>query len=233
MNYNPWPLGKLKPEHQRQEPHRIKGLGYKWNDPREIVDMFEKKVSEYFGAKYGVAVDCCANAIFLCLQYLKSKNGLPYRIYIPKHTYISVPMQVLHCGVKVTFIPEKWEGCYRLVPSRIIDAAVIWERNAYVPESLMCLSFQIKKAIPIGRGGMILTDDKDEYEWLKLASHDGRNLDTPYDSEGHIKMLGWNMYMSPEDAARGLLLMNDIGDKGKYMGWKNYPDVSQMLKGII
>lgn len=233
MNYNPWPLGKLKPKHQRQEPHRIKGLGYKWNDPREIVDMFEKKVSEYFGAKYGVAVDCCANAIFLCLQYLKSKNELPYRIYIPKHTYISVPMQVLHCGVKVTFIPEKWEGCYRLVPSRIIDAAVIWERNAYVPESLMCLSFQIKKAIPIGRGGMILTDDKDEYEWLKLASHDGRNLDTPYDSEGHIKMLGWNMYMSPEDAARGLLLMNDIGDKGKYMGWKNYPDVSQMLKGII
>ena len=40
----------------------------KLNDPWDIVNLFEKKVSKFCGSKYAVAVDCCTNAIFLSLK---------------------------------------------------------------------------------------------------------------------------------------------------------------------
>ena len=44
--------------------------------------------------------------------------------------------------------------------TNIIDAAVYWKENCYIPNSFMCLSFQFQKHLNIGKGGMILTDDK-------------------------------------------------------------------------
>ena len=38
------------------------------SDPWDVVDLFEKKMAEYAGSKYGVAVDNCTNALFLCLK---------------------------------------------------------------------------------------------------------------------------------------------------------------------
>jgi hypothetical protein len=109
---------------------------------------------------------------------------------------------------------------------------VTWEEGGYVKGSLMCLSFQIKKAVPVGKMGVILTDSRNAYKWLKLASYDGRDLTTPYDSEAHVRMLGWHMYATPEDCARAIILMDQTPDMGAYMGSKNYPDVSQMIKNI-
>jgi dTDP-4-amino-4,6-dideoxygalactose transaminase len=89
------------------------------------------------------------------------------------------------------------------------------------------LSFQIKKHLPIGRGGAILTNDESAYKWLKLASYDGRNLKTAYDSEDHLIQLGWHYYMTPEDAARGLLLLNKIENRNpKDLSWDRYPDLT-------
>ena len=42
-NYNSWPLGKLPPEFQRLEPQLIRSEGYDWDDPRDIVKIFERK----------------------------------------------------------------------------------------------------------------------------------------------------------------------------------------------
>ncbi len=47
----------------------------KLKDPWDIVDLFEEKVSSFCGSKYGVAVDCCTNAIFLSLKYLNKKKN--------------------------------------------------------------------------------------------------------------------------------------------------------------
>ena len=61
----------------------LEPLGYKINDPWDIVDAFEKMVAEYAGSKYAVAVDNCTNAIFLCLKYLNplwERSHLPYNI---------------------------------------------------------------------------------------------------------------------------------------------------------
>ena len=60
---------------------------YKVNDAWGVVDIFEKKIAEYAGSKYAVAVDNCTNALFLCLKYLKADKT----ISIPSKTWISVP----------------------------------------------------------------------------------------------------------------------------------------------
>ena len=158
--FTSWPVGKLPKEFQRPELDQVKALGYDWSDPRDVVDMFERKVATFAGAKYGVSVDCCTNGLFLSLKYLNAK-GL---IEIPKNTYQSVPMTIQHAGCYPNFRNEEWSGMYQLKPYPIWDAATRWQRGMY-QGGLHVVSFQIKKWIPIGRGGMILTDDKAAYDW--------------------------------------------------------------------
>lgn len=78
--YNSWPLGKLPPEFQRPELQKIKELGYEWQDPRDVIDIFESKVAKFAGSKYAITVDCCSHATFLCLKYLQAIGELPQRL---------------------------------------------------------------------------------------------------------------------------------------------------------
>ena len=34
----------------------------------ETVKVFEEHIAKFFGAKYGVATDCCTHALELCLR---------------------------------------------------------------------------------------------------------------------------------------------------------------------
>jgi dTDP-4-amino-4,6-dideoxygalactose transaminase len=137
--------------------------------------MFEQKVAKFAGAKFGVAVDCCSHGLFLSLKYLNATGT----IKIPSKTYASVPMQIRHAGCIPELVDFTWTGRYRLDPYPIWDAAVQWHENMYT-DGLHVVSFQIKKRIPIGRGGMILTNDEDAANWLRKARHDGRDLTVPY-----------------------------------------------------
>ena len=104
--YNPWPLGHIPESKQRNELQLLKSAGYEFSDPREVVDIFEKKVAKFTGSDYAIAVDCCSHGIFLCLKYLQARG----EISIPKQTYVSVQMQILHAQCKVKFSDEKWIG---------------------------------------------------------------------------------------------------------------------------
>ena len=152
---------------------------YNLKDPWDIVDLFERKLSSYAGSKYGVAVDCCTHAIFSILKYYNDQKILS----IPENTYISIPNVINMAGYKFKFENIEWEGSYKLSPLPIIDSACKFTANMYQKNTLTCLSFHHRKQIPIGRGGMILTDDKKAYEWLKLARYDGRHLETKYDDD--------------------------------------------------
>lgn len=240
-SYNQWPIGKLPKHLQRPEPEQIRELGYYWEDAREIVTIFENRVAKFAGAKYAVAVDCCTHALELSLRYqLKIGELVPGDVIaIPANTYVSAYWLIKQIGLCPYVTETPWAGLYLLAGSRVLDAAVRWCDKMYKyveqmmpPEDLppmMCLSFQIKKRIPIGRGGMVLTDDKAAADWIRLASYDGRDLSTPYDSPGHVKIAGFHYYMIPEDAARGLILMESVKEEGDSGGWQNYPDIRQML----
>lgn len=188
--------------------------------------MFENKLADYSGAKYAVAVDCASNALFLCLKYRKATG----EVTLPARTYVSVPMQIIHAGCTPVFEDFEWSGVYELRPWDIFDSAARFTEGMYLGgESLQVLSFQIKKRIPIGRGGAILTNSKEAFEWLKLASYDGRDLETPYDSVDHIRGIGWHFYMTPEDAARGIWLMDRVPRiNDDTMNSSNYPDLRSL-----
>lgn len=232
-HYNPWPIGRVPKELQRTELDTIKELGYNWNDPRDVIDMFEEKVAKFSGSKYAVSVDCCSHGLFLSLKYAQKTGELSKdaTLKIPKMTYISAPMQIVHAGNNVVFEDLEWSGVYQLKGSRIWDGAVRWTKDMYVGDNaLQVVSFQIKKRIPIGKGGVILTDDYEAYKWLKLASYDGRDLNTPYTDADHVKMLGYHMYMTPEDAARGIILIDSVPEVNEDTGnHKTYVDVSEIF----
>lgn len=187
-----------------------------------IVEEFERRVAEYAGAKHAVAVDCCTNAIFLSLEYLKAMNyGLTTELLLPARTYISVPAACMHAGFKVSFEDRLWLGTYQLKPLDLWDGAKRFRRGMY-QGGLHCLSFHSKKILNIGRGGMVLTDDAGAAHWLKKARYDGRE-GRPYPQES-ISMLGWHMYMTPEQAARGLALL-DVLPEAMPDQTEDYPDL--------
>lgn len=235
-NYTSWPIGRVPKHLQRPELDQIKELGYDWSDPREVISIFEGKVAEFAGSKYAVTIDCCSHGLFLSLKYLQSIGELKPTdvLTIPKMTYVSAPMQILHAGNGVDFEDLKWSGVYQLKGSRVWDGAVRWNKQMYVGnDALQVVSFQLKKRIPIGKGGIILTDDLDAYNWLKLASYDGRDLTTPYTDENHVKMLGYHMYMTPEDAARGIIIMDQTPEENEDTGNDTtYVDVSKIINNL-
>lgn len=234
--YNSWPIGRVPKHLQRPELDQIKELGYNWVDPRDVIDMFETKVAKFAGSKYAVTIDCCSNGLFLSLKYLQETGELKLNdtLTIPKMTYVSAPMQIIHAGNKVAFEDLEWSGVYQLKGSNVWDGAVRWTKDMYVGgDALQVVSFQLKKRIPIGKGGIILTDSLEAYNWLKLASYDGRDLNSAYTSENHVKMLGYHMYMTPEDAARGIIIMDEIPDVNEDTGNSTtYVDVSKMIDFI-
>lgn len=178
-----------------------------------VVDLFEKKMAEYAGSKYAVSVDNCTDALYLCLKYLKAKGT----VTLPSKTWISVPCSVIQSGCKVEFEDREWSGAYQLKPYPIWDGAVRMKRGMYKPNTYHCLSFHIRKHIPIGKGGMILTDDKKAYDWFRTVRYEGRTMSDDginyvMYKDDVIKSQGWNMYMTPEQAARGLELIENIKD---------------------
>lgn len=183
----------------------------------ETVRNFERRMAEYTGARYAVAVDSCTNALFLCCVYMKVEI-----VFIPKRTYLSVPQSIIHAGGKPVFEDRLWRGVYQLEPYPIWDAAKRLTRGMYQKGQFMCLSFHIKKHLPIGKGGMILTDSPEAVEWFKRARYEGRG--ELFYKEDDLTMLGWNMYMTPEQAARGLYLMQNYED--------NVPDQLEVYRDL-
>jgi dTDP-4-amino-4,6-dideoxygalactose transaminase len=233
--YNPWPLGKVPKELLRPELDELKDKGYLLNDARDAVDLFEKRLSMYAGSKYAVVVDCCTHALELALRYLLYKNEIDIgdKIIIPDNTYISIYMMLNQLNFTVSLEKKEWSGIYNIGDTRVIDGAVRFTKGMYIKGSLHCLSFQIKKILCIGRGGAILCDNKEEYDFLKLLSYDGRNLTVPYNDSNHIITLGYHYYLTPEDAARGLIIMDKLHPKNEDSGNNNnYPSISELLQGI-
>jgi len=192
------------------------------HNPYEVVRMFEETMADYCGSRYAVAVDSGTNAIFLCC-----KASLVGDVTIPAKTYLSVPQSIIHAGGTVRFEDLDWSGIYQLKPYPIIDAAKRLTSDMYVDGTAMCLSFHIKKLLGLGKGGMILTNNTNMHEWLKSARYEGRHEFNYKDDD--ITELGWNMYMSPEVAARGLMLMQnypeyveDLDEPGGYRDLREF-----------
>jgi dTDP-4-amino-4,6-dideoxygalactose transaminase len=200
------------------------------NGVYKITESFEKELSKYTGAPYVVTVDNASNALFLALMYENIKGK---EITIPCRTYPSVPCEIIHAGGKVKFEKvdgKKIKGAYKLEPTNVWDSALRFTHNMYIPGQHMCISFTGPyKHFKLSKGGAILTDNHEAYLWFKRARYSGRRECSYHDD--NFDMLGWNFYMMPELAARGLLLMNQFydGENPKQLPDLEmpYPDLSK------
>lgn len=185
-------------------------------NPYFVVADLEERVSDWAGSRYAVATDSGTSAIFLSLMYRKYTRGSIGEVSMPKYSYPSVPCSIIHAGGKVKFTDETWQGQYELKPLRIWDSALRFRKGMYdesmkVLGALQCASLHVKKILPVGRGGLIFTDDFEAAKWLRKARFDGRNP-VPL-LEDNFDMLGWNCYLTPEQGARAIQLFELIRNK--------------------
>jgi dTDP-4-amino-4,6-dideoxygalactose transaminase len=205
------------------------------NGVYKITEDFEKALSDYTNSPYVVTLDNMSNALFLALYYENHiKKSTLDTITIPNRTYPSVPCEIIHAGLKVNFEQvdgNTIKGAYQLKGSNVWDSALRFTADMYIPKSHMCISFTGPyKHFKLSKGGAILTDNHDAYLWFKRARYSGRRECSYHDD--YFDMLGWNFYMMPELAARGLLLMNQFynidGSKKKNEDLElPYPDLSK------
>jgi hypothetical protein len=123
------------------------------------------------------------------------------------------------------------KGAYQLEPTNVWDSALSFTADMYKPGTHMCISFTGPyKHFKLSKGGAILTDDYEASLWFKRARYSGRRECSYHDD--HFDMLGWNFYMMPEIATRGVLMMSQFY---YYNGTKKsnqdlelpYPDLSK------
>ena len=203
----------------------------------QVTAMFEAALCEYTGAPFAVALDNGSNALFLALKHERIEGQ---EITIPARTYPSVPCAIIHAGGRVKFDAgvcvtgadgKNLKGAYLLEPTRVYDSALRFTAGMYIPGSFMCLSFTGPyKHLKLGKGGAILTDDEAAAAWFKRSRFSGRR-ECSYHAD-RFDMTGWNFYMMPEIAARGVLLMAQFYDlDGKPKENRDielpYPDLSQ------
>lgn len=175
----------------------------------KVTEEFEQKIADYTGAKYAITINNASNALFLCMMYENVKGE---EITIPNRTYPSVPCEIIHAGGKVNF--ENIEGnsitgAYQLKPTNIYDSALYFSADMYIPDTHMCCSFTGPyKTFKLSKGGCILTDNYEAFLWFKRARYSGRRECSYHDD--NFDMIGWNFYMMPELAARGLLLISQF-----------------------
>lgn len=187
------------------------------------VEEFEQKIATFYNAPYAVAVDCCTHAIELCLRLTK-----PNQVTCPTHTYLSVPMTFEKLGLNWEFVDNDWKDYYYIGHTDIIDAAVYWKHNGYIPGTKMCLSFQFKKHLNLGRGGMILLDNEEEAVLLRKMRYDGRLDNIPW-MEQDVDTMGYHYYMTPETAQTGIYRFATVETKEpRKWTYQDYPDLSKM-----
>ena len=177
----------------------------------EAVTEFEKKIAEFFGAPYAVAVDSCTHGVELCLRLAKAGY-----ISCPRNTYLSIPMLAKKLNISLLWKTEglEWKDYYNVYMTKefdINDAAVLWRKDSYVKNTFMSISFQYQKHLSLGRGGMILCSNKKDYNELKKMSYDGRIPNIPWRIQD-VDMMGYHYYLTPETAQLGLDKLQKASD---------------------
>lgn len=198
-------------------------------NPHQVTKDFELALSFYTGAPFVVAVNSCTMALFLACKYAGVGT-----VAIPKRTYVSVPMSIIHAGGSIFFEDLLWKGAYQLKPYRIWDSARRFTGRMFEDfgkdspkEKFVCVSFHASKILGIEQGGAILHNSEAADAWFRRARFDGRSEGVP-PKDDSFPMLGWHCYMNPSTAAQGLLKLHSLPKYNPDLDNDDYPDLSTL-----
>ena len=195
-------------------------------NPWQAVDDFEAALCEYAGAPYAVAMNSCSAALLLAVKWC-DRHDIPrpqQGVQIPRRTYVSVPMSILHAGCFPTWRDEDWRGVYQLKPFQIWDCALRFTSGMYVPGQYQCLSFAAAKILGIEQGGAILHDNAAADPWFRKMRFDGRTPGKEV-ADDDIDVLGHKCPMTPSVAAALTLRLSQL-PRHNADQVREYPDVS-------
>lgn len=204
-------------------------------NPYTIVRDFEEALCKYTGAPYAVTTNSCTMALTLAVAWQmwrdvpKGHNAIlgVNNVEIPKRTYVSVPMAVIHGGGKPKFVSHEWVGAYRLAPLPVWDSARRFTSGMYCPGQMQCVSFHASKVLGDTQGGAILHDDPEADAWLRRARFDGRTEGVaPKDDK--FTQIGWHCYMSVDVAARLLMKLRTLPLHNADLPNDDYPELDKL-----
>ncbi len=154
----------------------------------ETVAAFERAFAEYVGARFAIALCNGTATLHTALVALGVKPG--DRVAVPPLTMSATTLAVLQAGAVPAFcdvLPDRWTmdwskvpdditampvslyGLTPFVPSPvysactrgIVDDAAQRLSEAWCPQGFTSYSFQASKILPLGEGGMLVTDSEE------------------------------------------------------------------------
>lgn len=195
-----------------------------YSNPFGAIADFESAMAEFTGAPYVITTDCCTHAIEIVFRLLGTK-----KVTVPSRTYLSILMTVHKLGIEYKLTEQEWFGEYQFGNTNVWDSARRLEQGMYRSGNIQCLSFGMTKPLLLGRGGCILTDDKELYREASRMRYDGRDI-FEYGRWVDQKefRVGYHYYMRPEDCVTALNLLDSRIFTPQTKEMHNYPDLRQI-----
>jgi len=214
-----------------------------WLIRGQNVKLLEEEFAAFMGAKYAIATNGCTMALYLVLKRMNLKPT--DEVIVPSLTWSATAAAVINAGATPVFADvrkDNWcldprdvkrkitkktklvipvhfaarfaKGFEKFPVPVMFDSAHRVEKNDFQGR-VSCYSFYAVKNMTTVRGGMILTDDKDDAKWYMMAVHGGLSKDTLSRYQGQKKQNdasgfyyevvwpGWNFDMTDLEAAIG------------------------------
>lgn len=185
-----------------------------------VVNQFEEEFCHHVGAKYGVALNSATNAIFLAML---NKNVC---CEIPTVIPPVVCNALLTSGNTIKFKDDPtWVGNPYILHDfgdyKVIDSAQRVDRKQYATakhlgfvgdSDLMVFSFYPTKPVGSFDGGMIVSNNKEKIEEIRLLAYNGMSLEkSNWDRQSLVP--GYKFYMNSLQAHVALDNLRWLPDK--------------------
>jgi dTDP-4-amino-4,6-dideoxygalactose transaminase len=191
---------------------------------KEVRD-FEEAFALHVGAKYACSLSSATAGIFLTLKAFEDQSE-EKKVRMPSMLPPVVANAVLNAGYDIEFEDNPfWVGgpydLHKFKDFTLVDSAQEVTRDQYrdrfrskkpLSKDIMLFSFYPTKPIGSCDGGMVVSDDSNQIEKIRILANNGA-LPNVLSWENDMVMAGWKMYMNTIQAKIAHHNLVRLGDK--------------------
>lgn len=165
----------------------------------QIVQEFEREFANFVGAKYAVSLHSATAGIFLAMH---GEDGTEVAIPSLIPPVVANALNQANCYVKFEdnvdwvghdYVLHKWSNC------KFIDSAQRVSKNQFAseadPDDLMLFSFFPTKPVGSCDGGMIVSNNQDAIEQIRILANNGMKGTGPSWEREQVSA-GYKLYMN-------------------------------------
>jgi len=253
---------------EREEQAVIKVFKSGWIGMGPKTEEFEEAFAKSVNSKYAASLNSCTAGLHICARLLDLKAGdetiVPTITFISTACVADYCQATpVFCDVRQDNLLIDWDDAKsRVTKNTKAIFPVLWAGQNMTPPDdmdlplvydcaqagggtfdaagkLACWSFHAVKNIATGDGGMITTDDKDQYERIKRLRWMGINKSTwarsgnkSYFWEYTINEIGYKYHMNDITAAIGLTQLQKLPEMQK-MRKAIYKQYAERLRDVV